>query len=461
MSLPPSPNLPTIVATYRWMRTPFEFMEECHEKLGDAFSFHLPGLPPIAIFSEPDVVKHVFADTGEDLLAGEFNKSLSAFLGDKSVLMADKAPHLRKRRLLLPPFHGERMVKYGEIMRSLADDVIDAMPLGTPFSLHERLNKIALHVIVRNVFGVDPGPREEALRRSVTETLDVLTWPPFLLPMMRVDLGKYSPWGKAVRKRALTDKLLLEEINLRRREGTKGRDDVLSLLVDSRDEDGQPMTDEELRDELTTLLVAGHETTATAISWAFRWILTLPEVEARLLEELEQARASCAEKGGPLTSAVIGALPYLDATMREALRHQPIIPIVGRILDRPMTIGGYEIPKGMGVVCSIYLAHRRPEAYPDPTRFFPDRFLQKKVTPAEFFPFGGGVRRCIGMAFALYEMKMVTAQLLLRTRMTLASKKPIKVERRSITLTPSEGLPVKVLERREREAAASPGIAAE
>ncbi|MFO0615024.1 MAG: cytochrome P450 [Polyangiaceae bacterium] len=456
MTLPPSPKLPSVVTTYRWMRTPYEFFDECHETLGDAFTFKLPGLPPIAVFSEPEVVKHVFSDNGEDLLAGEFNKSLSAFLGDKSVLMADKAPHLRKRRLLLPPFHGERMVKYGEIMRDLTDEVIDAMPLGERFSLHERLNKIALHVIVRNVFGVDPGPREEALRKSVTETLDVLTWPPFLLPMMRVDLGRFSPWGKAVRTRDRTDKLLLEEIHLRRREGTKGRDDVLSLLVDARDEDGQPMSDEELRDELTTLLVAGHETTATAISWAFRWILDLPEVEARLLEELEEARAK-----GPLTSAVIGALPYLDATCREALRHQPIIPIVGRVLDKPMTIGGYDFPKGMAVVCSIYLAHRRPEAYPDPTRFHPDRFLQKKMTPAEFFPFGGGVRRCIGMAFALYEMKMVTAQLLLRTRLTLAGKRPVKIERRAITLTPSEGLPVKLLERRPREGQRHPGVAAE
>lgn len=456
MTLPPSPNIPAILSTYKWMKTPYEFFEECHEKLGDAFSFKLPGLPQIVVFSEPEVVKHVFADSGEDLLAGEFNKSLSAFLGDKSVLMADKAPHLRKRRLLLPPFHGERMIKYGAVMLDLADEVIDAMPLGPAFPLHERLNQIALHVIVRNVFGVDPGPREEALRRSVTETLDVLTWPPFLLPFMRVDLGRHSPWGKAVRTRDKTDKLLLDEIHLRRREGTQGRDDVLSLLLDSRDEDGQPMSDEELRDELTTLLVAGHETTATAISWAFKWILTLPEVEARLLEELEQARAK-----GPLSPAVIAALPYLDATCREALRHQPIIPIVGRVLDKPMNVGGYDLPKGMAVVCSIYLAHRRPEAFPDPTRFYPDRFLQKKLTPAEFFPFGGGVRRCIGMAFALYEMKMVIAELMLRTRLTLASKKPIRIERRAITLTPSDGLPVKLLERRDREPARAPEVAAE
>jgi cytochrome P450 len=445
MSMPPSTGLPSFVTTYKWLKTPFEFFEECSEKIGDAFSFELPGLPPIAVFSEPEVVKQVFADSGDDLLAGEFNKSLSAFLGDKSVLMVDKKTHLRKRRLLLPPFHGERMAKYGDVMLDLADEVIDQMPLGEPFALHERLNQIALHVILRNVFGVDPGPREEEIRRSITETLDLITWPPFLMPMMRLDLGPWSPWGKAVRKRAKNDALLLQEIDRRRREGTKGRDDVLSMLVDARDEEGKPMPDEELRDELITLLVAGHETTATATAWAFRWILALPEVEGRLLEELDAAAAK-----GPLTAATIAALPYLDATARETLRLQPVIPIVGRVLDKAMNVGGYDLEKGTAVVCSIYLAHRRPSSYPDPTRFLPDRFLGKKLTPAEFFPFGGGVRRCIGMAFALYEMKMVIAELLLRTRLVLAPSRPIRVERRSITLTPSEGLRVRAIERREK-----------
>jgi cytochrome P450 family 110 len=444
MALPPSTGLPGFISTYRWLRTPYEFLEECDERVGKAFSFHLPGLPPIAVFSEPDVVKHVFADTGEDLLAGAFNRSLSAFLGDKSVLMVDKKTHLRKRRLLLPPFHGERMAKYGDIMRSLAGEVIDGMPLGDAFSLHERLNQVALNVIVRNVFGVDPGPREREIREAITKTLDVLTWPPLLVPMMRVDLGPWSPWGKALRIRALFDAHILEEIHHRRREGTAGRDDILSLLLEARDEEGQPMSDEELRDELTTLLVAGHETTATAIAWAFRFILALPEVEGRLLEEIEDA--SCK---GPLSAAAIAALPYLDATVREALRLNPVIPIVGRILDKPMNVGGYDLPKGVAVVCSIYLAHRRPEAFPDPTRFYPERFIGKKITPTEFFPFGGGVRRCIGMAFALYEMKMVIAELMLRTRLVLAPTRPIKVERRSITLTPSEGLRVKLIERRD------------
>ena len=275
-------------------------------------------------------------------------------------------------------------------------------------------------------------------------------WPPFLLPQMQLDLGPLSPWGRALRRKRETDNLILDEIARRRRDGTKGRDDVLSLLVDARDEASQPMGDAELLDELTTLLVAGHETTATAISWAFRWILATPAAEARLLEELEDA-----QREGPLTSARIASLPYLDATAREALRLQPVVPLVGRILERDMTIGGWDLPKGTAVVCSIYLAQRRPEAYPDPTLFKPERFLGKKLLPTEFFPFGGGIRRCIGMAFALYEMKMVMASLLVRTRLALASKRPIVTVRRSITLTPSEGLRVRLLEKRPATARAA------
>ncbi len=445
MGLPPHVAGPALLTTYRWLTRPFEFMEAEAARHGEAFSFTLPALPPIAMFSAPETVKQVFADTGDTMLAGKFNKSLEAFLGDKSVLMADGATHLRKRRLLLPPFHGERMAKYGDVMIDLANEVIDRMPLGEPFSLHGYLNEIALNVIVRNVFGVDPGPRETEIRRHITETLELLTWPPFLLPAMQIDLGPWSPWGRAVRRRDETDRLTLEEIARRRRLGTAGRDDVLSLLVDARDEEGRPMPDDELKGELTTLLVAGHETTATAISWAFRWILATPSVEARLLAELDRASAE-----GPLTSARIGALPYLDATAREALRLQPVIPLVGRMLEERSDVGGFDLPAGTAVVCSIYLAQRRAEAFPDPTRFDPDRFLGKKLSPSEFFPFGGGIRRCIGMAFALHEMKMVIATLLVRTRLTLASAGPVRAVRRSITLTPSRGLRVRLLERRPR-----------
>ncbi|MBL9022449.1 MAG: cytochrome P450 [Myxococcales bacterium] len=442
MALPPGPKGPPMLLTMHWLRRPFEFLEDCQERFGEAFTFRLPQLPPLVVFSNPEVVKTVFAEPGEALHAGAFNQSLSAFLGDKSVLMVDGAAHMRKRKLLMPPFHGERMLAYGDLMMELADDAIDALPEDGSFSLHERMNGIALDVIIRSIFGVERGPREREMKKSITELLEVMTWPPLLIPFMRTDLGPLSPWGRALRLLKKADDGLYEEIRARR-VNNAGRQDILSLLVDARDEEGKPMEDTELRDELVTLLVAGHETTATALTWAMRWVLADPIVEDKLRSELDHA--------GELTPQKVQSLPYLDATAREALRLCPVIPIVGRILREPMTLGGCDLPAGVGVVCSIYLAHRRPEAYEDPTRFWPDRFLQKKLTPAEWFPFGGGIRRCIGMAFALFEMKMVLARLFRRTRMKLDSSGPIKPVRRSITLMPSEGLRVKLLSRVPRE----------
>jgi cytochrome P450 len=439
-----------MLMTYNWLRRPFEFMEDCAERFGDPFTFRLPALPPLVVYSNPEVVKKVFAEPGESLHAGRFNRSLSAFLGDKSVLMVDGPSHIRKRRLLMPPFHGERMTAYGKVMLEIANEAIDAFPAGRAFSLHEPMNDVALNIIVRNVFGIDPGPREATMRGLLRELLDIMTWPPLLMPAMQIDLGPLSPWGKALRKRREFDAVLHEEIRARRAAGTAGRDDILSLLIDARDEDGSQMGDDELRDELLTLLVAGHETTATALAWAFRWILATPSLEDRLRREIAEAAGVPADGRSPLpplSAHKIAALPLIDATAREALRLQPVVPIVGRFLEAPMSLGGWDLPAGCVVICSIYLAHRRPESYPDPTRFDPDRFLGKKLTPAEFFPFGGGIRRCIGMAFALYEMKMVMTEILRRTKLVLEPSAPIRAVRRSITLTPSEGLRVRAVER--------------
>lgn len=442
MAFPPSPKSSTLVTTYRWLAHPFEFQEDCAQELGDAFSIHLPGLPNIVMFSNPEVVKTIFAEPGEALHAGQFNRTLEAFLGDKSVLMVDGKAHARKRRLLMPPFHGERMLGYGPVMQELADDAIDDLPIGKPFSFHEPMNRIALDVIVRNVFGFEPGPREAAVRKNLSELLGIMTWPPLLLPQMRVDLGPLSPWGRATRKRREADALLFDEIRSRRAADNTGRGDILSLLLAARDEDGNAMSDEELRDELVTLLVAGHETTATALSWAIRWILADPGAEAMLRRELDAA--------GELTPQRVQGLPLLDGAAREALRLCPVVPIVGRVLTRDMQLGGFDLPKGTAVVCSMYLAHRRPEAYPDPTRFNPARYLEKKPAPYEYYPFGGGIRRCIGMAFAMFEMKMVLAQVLRRTRMVLDTKEPIRPTRRAITLVPSGGPRVRVLEKLPR-----------
>ena len=443
--IPPGPTTPTLVTTWQWLNRPYPFMDECSARFGDTFSLYFKGLPQLVLYSRPEDVKEVFADDGNLFHAGEFNLSLRAFLGEHSVLMLDGKEHMRHRRLLLPPFHGERMQAYGSAMLDAADDSIDAWPVGRPFAFHGHMQAVTLRVILRTVFGVDGAARLDRFDRVVTELLDIAAWPPLLVPAMQKDLGRWSPWGRYVRKRREADDLINAQIRERRAEGSRGRTDILSLLVDARDEAGNPMSDAELHDELVTLLIAGHETTATALAWTFRWLLEMPELAARLRSELAAAEAE-----GPLTAERISKLEYLDAVAREALRLQPVIPLVGRILKRPARVGNYDLPAGVGVVCSIYLAQRRSDVYPNPRAFNPDRFLGKKFSPNEFFPFGGGIRRCIGMAFALYEMKMVIARVMSRATLSLAGTKPIRVVRRSITMTPSEGLSVTLVERRPR-----------
>lgn len=443
MSLPPGPTQSAIVSTWHWLRRPFEFFEDCEALYGDTFTLRLFGLPPLAVYSNPEAVKEIFADPDDMLHAGRFNLTLRAFLGEHSVLMLDGKEHLRQRRLLLPPFHGERMQAYGQVMLDVTDESIDRWPMNEVFPIHGSTQRITLRVILRTILGIEEPKRLAEMSAAIHGVLELAAWPPLMLPAMQIDLGPWSPWGRYLRRAARMDELLRSEIRQRRRGGHEGRDDVLSLLIDARDEQGEPMTEDELVDELVTLLVAGHETTATSIAWALRWILDTPAVEHRLLDELDRAA-----REGPLTPERIGRLELLDAVVREALRLQPVIPIVGRVLEKSARVGGFDLPAGTGVVCSIYLAQRRPSVYPDPRRFDPDRFLGKKFTPNEFFPFGGGVRRCIGMAFALYEMKMVLARVLTRATLRLDRRDPIKVVRRAITLTPSGGLRVRLESRR-------------
>ena len=424
-----------------WMRRPFAMLETCAERFGEPFMLRLIGLPPIVMTYTPEVVKEIFADDGATFAAGKFNKSLAPLLGDKSVLMLDGAEHLRHRRLLLPPFHGERMQRYGAAMLDATDHAIDGWSPGSVISLHPHMQDVTLRVILRTIFGFEAGPRFDEMMRRTKQTLELASWAPLLLPFMQVDLGPLSPWGKFKRAKAHGDAYLFEQIAERRSTGARGAD-VLSLLLDARDEEGNPMTDDELRDELTTLLVAGHETTATALAWAVRWTLATPGLVFRVREEI---RAALRADGTTQLSATRAAeLPLVDAICREALRLNPVIPLVGRILERPMRVAGYDLAEGTPVACSIYLAQRRPEVYPEPERFDPSRFIGKKFAPSELFPFGGGVRRCIGMSFALYEMRIVLARILERTNLTLAGTTPVREVRRSVTLMPSEGLLVKV-----------------
>lgn len=439
--LPPGPRIPKLASTMIWMKKPFALMDYCAKRYGEPYTMGLTGFPPIVVAYTPEVVKQVFADDGETYAAGKFNQSLAALLGDKSVLMLDGAEHLRHRRLLMPPFHGERMKAYGESMQAAIDQAIDKWSPGDVFALHPHMQDVTLRIIIRTIFGLEDGPRFDEMVRRTKRILELGSWPGLLVPYLRVDLGPRSPYGSFRRAVASGDEYLFEEIAERRRTGARGSD-VLSMLLDARDEHGNAMSDAELRDELTTLLVAGHETTATALAWAVRWSLATPGLAARLRSEIEEARR--AEGSSRLGASRAAELPLVDAVCREALRLNPVVPLVGRVLERSTRIAGYDLPAGTPLVCSIYLAQRRPEVYPDPTRFDPSRFQGKKLSPAEFFPFGGGVRRCIGMAFALYEMRIVLARIFERSGLELASPRPIREQRRSITLMPSEGLFVRV-----------------
>jgi cytochrome P450 len=416
-------------------------MDAWTREFGDVFTIRFPVRGAMVFLSEPEAVRQVFAGAPDQMHAGPANDPLKPFLGPSSLILLDGAAHQRHRRLVMPPFHGERMLRYGPTMLELADAEIDRWPLGKPFAVHRSMQAITLQVILRTVFGLSRGPEHERMSTLLTEALDIASDPRLLLPWFQIDLGRLTRFGRFRRVLAESDALLHEQIRLRR--AHPGTDDVLSLLASAKDESGAPaLTDAELRDELVTLLVAGHETTATALAWALRWLLVRHDLRARLVDEIRGA-----EVDGRLDPERVGKLELLDATVRETLRLQPVVPLVGRELQSPQTIAGHELPAKVLAVPCIWGVHHRPSLYPDPHKFEPERFLRRKYTPYEWLPFGGGARKCVGMHFALQEMKMVLAAVLRRAELELLPGRPVRAVRRSITLTPSEGLPV-VLQRR-------------
>lgn len=442
-SLPPGPPVPSPVQLFRWLTRPIPFMEECARKYGECFTIRFPTSPdPLVFFSNPEVVKEIFTSDPEQLRAGEANMIVRPLLGEYSLIVLDGIRHQRERRLMMPPFHGERMYVYGETMRELTDRTIATWSVGQPFAIHSHMQQITLNVILRTVFGLAEDATLTRLRTVLTEVLAAGANPFMLIPWLQIDLGPYSPWGKQVRRRREIDQLLFAEFARRRTTDLSGREDILSMLMQARDEDGQPLHDQHLRDELMTLLVAGHETTATSLAWMLYRILNRPDVLEKLHTELRDVFGA-----GPVTPQQINKLEYLDAVIKETQRLNPILPVVGRRLKTPTTIGGRTLPAGAVAMPCIYLTHHRADVWPDPYEFKPERLLNKKPTPWEFFPFGGGNRFCLGAGFATYEMKVVLAQILTRTTLRLASKYPIRLVRRSITFAPSEGMPV-VLEKR-------------
>ncbi len=441
-TLPPGPAAPALVQFLRSGFRPTAFIEECARCFGDPFTVRLPATPPLVFFSHPDAVREIFTAGPERLRAGESNVDLAPLLGLQSVLMLDGAAHLRERRLLLPPFHGERMQAYGRLMAEIADRAIDRWPVAWPFPIHPEMQAITLEVILRAVFGLADGPAMAELRARLVRVMRLVMGPAGLLlfiPFLQRDFGPLSPGGRFTRYARAVDDLLFAEIARRRAEDAAGRDDILSMLIQARYEDGTAMSDQALRDEMITLLVAGHETTATSLAWALHHLLANPEVLARARAEVDAVVGD-----GPLEPRHLAALDYLDAIIKETARLTPVVPNVGRLLKVPTRIGGHLLPAGAVASPCIYLTHRRADLWPEPERFAPERFLGARPGPYAFFPFGGGVRRCVGAAFATFEMKIVLARILSRVQLHAAPGPPVVTVRRTVTFAPSRGMPVAV-----------------
>lgn len=429
-ALPPGPASPALVQGLQYALRPARFFATCGDRFGETFTMRLPIAPStVVMFTNPEAIREIFAGDEDDLRGGESSTALRPLLGASSILALDGAHHERQRRLMMPPFHGERMLAYGDTMRAIADRAIERWPIGHPFPIHREMQAITLEVIMRTVFGAE-GARLDTLRTLLQRFARIATNLLWLWPPLQVDLGPLSPWGRLVRTRRELDAFLFAEFARRRAEGVAGRDDVLSLLLAARDEKGEPMSDAELRDQMMTLLFAGHETTATSLAFAFHNVLRHPAVLDRLRAELAQGKPE-----------------YVEATAKETLRLNPIVSEVGRVLARPMRIGGWDLPAGVAATPCIYLTHRRPDLWPEPERFDPERFIGRRPSPYEYFPFGGGVRRCLGMAFALFEMKVVLGEVLSRVELRLAPGYRMQPVRRSITLAPSQGMPVVVSRR--------------
>ncbi len=394
--------------------------------------------PPIAFFSDPAAIKQIFTASPEHALAGRANVVLKPILGENSILLLDGARHKRERKLLMPPFHGERMRLYGDIMREIADRSIDTWPIEQPFPIHERMQAITLDIILRTVFGVDEGSLLQKLRSLLIEFLRLVGSSPLLLiRWLQINLGPLTSWQRVGKLSREIDTVLYEQIAQRKAATQNGRADIMAMLIEARDEDGRPMSDQELRDEMITMLLAGHETTATSLSWVVHRLLQNPAVLEKVRAERQRVIGD-----GPIQTEHVSELEYLDATIKETARLNPIVPAVVRYLEQPTQIGAYEIPADCVAAPCIYLTHRRPELWPEPETFNPERFVGKRVDPYTFFPFGGGVRHCLGAAFATYEMKIVLAQILSRVSLRPVPGHTVRVVRRSITFAPSEGMPV-------------------
>jgi cytochrome P450 len=419
--LPPGPPMPKAMQTLGWWARPLPFFERCRQRYGTRFTMKLLQTPPFVHISDPADVKDVFQADPAVLHPGEGAKVLEPIVGRHSLILLDEQPHLEQRKLMLPAFHGEKMQKLTGVMRDVAEQEADSWHHDEPVALHPRLQALTLEIILRAVFGLDEGERLDALRAKLTRILELGARPTSMLPAVQKSWNPEFREFAALREEC--DALIFGLVDERRASEAE-RDDVLSMFLSARHSDGSPMSDQELRDELMTLLVAGHETTASELAWAFERLPREPAVLKRLVEAVDGEDEA-----------------YIVATVQEVLRSRPVLPNAEpRLVMEEIEIGGWRYPTGCCLAVNAYLVHHDPAIYPDPYAFRPERFLDESPGTYTWLPFGGGRRRCIGASFAMLEMQIALRAVL--ERHTIASGNgggPELTRRRSITISPNRG----------------------
>ncbi|MEM7760253.1 MAG: cytochrome P450 [Cyanobacteria bacterium P01_A01_bin.40] len=437
----PKLKQPALLQRLQWIVQPDKYMNTAVKQAPDLFVGEIAPRVPYIFVNHPEAMRQIVtSDRAKYFASSRDNAIMQPLVGDNSLLLIEGDRHKQRRKLLLPPFHGERMQAYGNLICNLTRKIIDKLKPEQSFAAREVSQEVSLQVILEAVYGLHDSERSQELKQRITQLANIFESPltsAFLFfPWLQQDWGAWSPWGNFERQKKAIDEAVYQEIATRRTEDNSQRQDILSLMMSAQDEAGEGMKDSELRDELMTLMLAGHETTATAIAWALYWVYRYPEVKEKLQTEI-------ANLGVDPDPMAVAKLPYLDAVCKETLRIYPVGMLTfPRTVLESTELLGYKLEKGEVLMGCIYLMHQRSDIYPEPNKFKPERFLEREFDSFEFFPFGGGKRRCIGEALAMLELKLVLATIVSEYNLELASDRPETPARRGVTLAPKTGVPM-------------------